>query len=53
MTLLRRPLRLNIGFLIKSPIGTRRDFDYDYEQMRLSDPFDRALTAYLGRRSRR
>ena len=25
----------------------------DYEQMRLSDPFDRALSTYLGRRGRR
>ncbi len=37
MTNLRRPLRLNVGFLIKSPIGTRRDFDYDYEKMRLGE----------------
>ena len=37
MTNLRRPLRLNVGFLIKSPIGTRRDFDFDYEKMRLGE----------------
>ena len=37
MTNLRRPLRLNVGFLIKSPIGTRRDFDFDYEMMRLGE----------------
>jgi uncharacterized protein len=37
VTNLRRPLRLNVGFLIKSPIGTRRDFDFDFEQMRLGD----------------
>ncbi len=37
MTNLRRPLRLNVGFLIKSPIGTRRDFNFDYEQMRLGE----------------
>jgi uncharacterized protein len=37
VTNLRRPLRLNVGFLIKSPIGTRRDFDFDYEKMRLGE----------------
>jgi uncharacterized protein len=37
VTNLRRPLRLNVGFLIKSPIGTRRDFNYDYEKMRLGE----------------
>jgi len=33
----RRPLRLNVGFLIKSPIGTSRDFNFDYEKMCLRD----------------
>jgi uncharacterized protein len=33
----RHPLRLNIGFLIKSPIGTSRDFNFDYERMRLGE----------------
>jgi uncharacterized protein len=33
----RFPLRLNIGFLIKSPIGTSRDFNFDYEMMRLGE----------------
>ena len=37
MTNLRHPLRLNIGFLISSPIGTYRDFDFDYETIRLGD----------------
>lgn len=37
MTNLRRPLRLNVGFLIKSPIGTRRDFNFDYTKMRLGE----------------
>jgi uncharacterized protein len=37
VTNLRRPLRLNVGFLIKSPIGTRRDFNFDYEKMRLGE----------------
>jgi uncharacterized protein len=33
----RRPLRLNVGFLIKSPIGTRRDFQFDFARMRLGE----------------
>ncbi|MGD0610991.1 MAG: DUF177 domain-containing protein [Anaerolineales bacterium] len=33
----RHPLRLNIGFLIKSPIGTSRDFNFDYEKMNLGE----------------
>jgi uncharacterized protein len=37
VTNLRRPLRLNVGFLIKSPIGTRRDFNFDFEKMRLGE----------------
>jgi len=37
VTNLRRPLRLNVGFLIKSPIGTRRDFIFDSEKMRLGE----------------
>jgi uncharacterized protein len=32
-----RPLRLNIGFLINATIGTSRDFNFDYEKMRLGD----------------
>jgi uncharacterized protein len=28
---------LNVGFLIKSPIGSRRDFNFDYEKMRLGE----------------
>ena len=37
MTSLHRPLRLNVGFLIKSPIGTRRDFNFDFGKMRLGE----------------
>jgi uncharacterized protein len=37
VTNLRRPLRLNVGFLIKSPIGTRRDFNFEYAKMRLGE----------------
>jgi uncharacterized protein len=46
VTNLRRPLRLNVGFLIKSPIGTRRLFNFDYEEMRLGD--DLTLTDFSG-----
>ena len=37
MTNLRRPLWINIGFLISAPIGSNRDFDFDYQTMRLGD----------------
>ncbi len=30
-------MRLNVGFLIKSPIGTSRDFNFEYEKMRLGE----------------
>jgi uncharacterized protein len=46
VTNLRRPLRLNVGFLIKSPIGTRRDFDFDFEKMRLGE--DLTVTDFSG-----
>jgi uncharacterized protein len=42
----RRPLRLNVGFLITSPIGTSRDFNFDYEKMRLGD--DLTLRNFVG-----
>ena len=37
MTNPRRPLRLNVGFLINATIGTSRDFNFDYETIRLGD----------------
>ena len=37
MTNLRYPLRLNVVFLISSSIGTSRDFNFDYETMKLGD----------------
>jgi uncharacterized protein len=46
VTNLRRPLRLNVGFLIKSPIGTRRDFCFDYEKLRLGE--DVSLVNFSG-----
>jgi len=37
VTNLRHPLRLNVGFLISATIGSYRDFDFDYETIRLGD----------------
>jgi uncharacterized protein len=42
----RSPLRLNVGFLIKSPIGTSRKFDFEYEKMRLGE--DLIVTGFIG-----
>jgi uncharacterized protein len=49
VTNLRRPLRLNVGYLIKSPIGTRRDFNFDYEKMRLGE--DLTVLNFIGKAS--
>ena len=46
MTNPRRPLRLNIGFLINATIGTGRDFNFDYESMRLED--DLTVERFIG-----
>ncbi|HVM71320.1 MAG TPA: YceD family protein [Anaerolineales bacterium] len=46
MTNLRRPLRLNVGFLISGPIGSNRDFEFDYETMRLGD--DLTVREFVG-----
>lgn len=37
MTNLNRPLRLNVGFLVNQPIGTSRDFNFDFPDIRLGD----------------
>ncbi len=37
MSNLRHPLRLNVGFLISAPIGTSRDFPFDYEAIHLGE----------------
>ncbi len=42
----RRPLRLNVGFLINQPIGSSRDFNFDYSKMRLGD--DLTLREFTG-----
>ncbi len=46
MANLRRPLRLNVGFLIKSPIGTSRDFNFDYTDIHLGD--DLSVREFIG-----
>ncbi|MEJ5226201.1 MAG: DUF177 domain-containing protein [Anaerolineales bacterium] len=40
MTDLRKPLRLNLGFLVSATIGTSRDFTFDATEIRLGDDFD-------------
>ena len=47
MTNLRRPLRLNLGFLISSMIGTSREFNFDCEEMHLGD--DLTVRAFTGK----
>ena len=42
----RRPLRLNVGFLISAAIGTNRDFTFDYETMQVGD--DLTLRQFKG-----
>ncbi len=46
MTNPRRPLRLNVGFLINSTIGTTRDFNFDYDTMKLGE--DLKLSDFKG-----
>ena len=42
----RCPLRLNVGLLINQPIGSSRDFNFDYPKMRLGD--DLTLREFTG-----
>jgi len=42
----RKPLRLNVGFLINSPIGISRNFDFDDARMPVGD--DLMLTDFSG-----
>jgi uncharacterized protein len=46
MTNPRHPLRLNVGFLINATIGTYREFDFEYEEMRLGD--DLTVLEFIG-----
>lgn len=34
------PLRLNIGFLLGQPIGTNRDFNFDFPKVRVGEDLD-------------
>lgn len=36
----RKPLRLNLGFLVSATIGTSRDFTFETAEIRLGDDFD-------------
>ncbi len=40
MTYPRYPLRINIGFLFNQPIGTNRDFTFDFPVVALSPDFE-------------
>jgi uncharacterized protein len=42
----RKPLRLNIGFLVSGPIGTSREFDFDIPCFQVSD--DLQLDGFRG-----
>jgi uncharacterized protein len=42
----RRPLELNVGFLINAVVGTNREFSFDYENMKFSD--DLSVTDFVG-----
>ena len=46
MTSFRKPLRLNVGFLINSPIGVSRIFEFEYARMLVGD--DLVLTDFTG-----
>jgi uncharacterized protein (DUF58 family) len=50
---IREAYQRRIGDHIEALRTGCRERRIDYEQMRLSNPFDRALTAYLSRRSHR
>ncbi|MEN6409553.1 MAG: DUF177 domain-containing protein [Anaerolineaceae bacterium] len=42
----KKPLRFNVGFLVGAPIGSSRDFHFEYPNVRLQDDFD--LTDFTG-----
>lgn len=46
MTNPRKPLRLNVGFLVSSPIGISRDFDFELQRFQTGD--DLALESFRG-----
>ncbi|MDD5370465.1 MAG: DUF177 domain-containing protein [Anaerolineaceae bacterium] len=40
MSQLRHPLRLNVGFLVNQPIGTSREFHFDFTSIHLQPDLD-------------
>lgn len=42
----RKPLRLNVGFIINAPIGSSRDFDFDFPLLKAGD--DLTLADFQG-----
>ena len=40
MTNLRRPLRLNVGFIVHQEVGYNREFPFEFEQIQISDDLD-------------
>ncbi len=46
MTHPRFPLRINVGFLVNQPIGTHRDFDFEFPVVQLAPDFE--LTNFKG-----
>jgi uncharacterized protein len=43
----RNPLRLNVGFLLPAPIGTSRDFTFDFEYLKVDN--DLTLGDFAGK----
>ncbi len=46
MTNPRRPLEVNVGFLVSGEVGTTHEFSFDFEKIQLGD--DLVLTDFLG-----
>ena len=42
----KHPLRLNVGFIVSQPIGTSRDFHFEYPQIHLHPDLD--FTDFVG-----
>jgi uncharacterized protein len=36
----RKPLRLNLGFLVNATIGTSRTFDFEFDHLKIADDLD-------------
>ncbi len=46
MSQFRHPLRLNVGFLVNQPIGTNREFHFEFPSIHLQPDLD--LTGFAG-----